>query len=176
MCRSSCLQYHLCLPFACFFPWSWNAYKREKCQTSRLKPYRKYRKNRKSAFLLVGCWLLAAGCYCRWLLLPLAAGYWLYAGLVAYNITFVDLLRAFSHVLETLIKRKKCQTSRLKPYIVFFCRLLATGCWLLLALAAHLCLPFACFFPWSRNPYKRQKCQTSRLKPYRKYWKYSFFW
>ena len=87
----------------------------------------------------------------------------------------MDLLRAFSHVLETLIKRKKCQTSRLNPYIVFFCRLLATGCWLLLALAAHLCLPFACCFPCSWNPYKRQKCQTSRLKPYRKYWKYSFF-
>ena len=103
-CRSSCLQYHLCLPFACFFPCSWNAYKREKCQTSRLKPYSKYRK--------------------------------------------------------------------LVEYQHFFCRLLATGCWLLLALAAHLCLPFACFFPCSWNAYKREKCQTSRLKPYRKYSKY----
>ena len=151
---------------------------------------------------------LATGC---WLLLPLAAGYWLYAGLVAYNITFVYLLRAFSHVLETLINGKsakrhvwnlieKYSKYRKSTFFLVGCWLLAAGCywrwllangyvqsagyWLLAATAAgcwllaicrssclqyHLCLPFACFFPWSCNAYKREKCQTSRLKPYRKY-------
>ena len=79
--------------------------------------------NIENQHFLVGCWLLAAGCYWRWLLatgyvqsatgcwllLPLAAGYWLCAGLVAYNITFVYLLRAFSHVLETLINGKSAK-------------------------------------------------------------------
>jgi hypothetical protein len=54
---------------------------------------------------------LATGC---WLLLPLAAGYCLCAGLVAYNITFVYLLRALSHVLETLNKLESCLTLLLK--------------------------------------------------------------
>jgi len=57
-----------------------------------------------SIWCLSGCWLLAAAdC---WLLLPLAAGYWLCAFLVAYNITFV--LRALSHVLETLLAAAGC--------------------------------------------------------------------
>ena len=175
------------VPFACFFPCSWNAYKREKCQTSRLKPYRKfsiYWKYRKSACFWVGCWLLAAGCYWRWLF------------------TFVYLSCAFSHVLETLINGKSAKrhvwNPRKSASFWVGCWLLAAGCysrwllatgyvesagcWLLLALAVHLCLPFACFFPCSWNAYRREKCQTSRLKPYRKvsiYWKYrksAFFW
>ena len=36
--RKSCLQDHLCLPFACSFPCSWNPYKRENCLTLLLKP------------------------------------------------------------------------------------------------------------------------------------------
>ena len=93
MCRSSCFQNHLCLPFACFFPCSWKAYKREKCQTSRLKPYRKYWKYRK-AFFLVGCWLLAAGWSWRWLL----------------TFVFPCAWNAY--------KREPCQTSRLKPVVL----------------------------------------------------------
>ena len=66
--------------------------------------------------------LLAAGCYWRWLLATgyvqsarywllaaTAAGYWLCAGLVASKITFVYLLRAFSHVLERLINGKSAK-------------------------------------------------------------------
>ena len=44
--------------------------------------------------------LLAAAAGCCWLLLALAAQYWLCAVLVAYHINFVYLLRALSHVLD----------------------------------------------------------------------------